>query len=127
MLKKILAPLALLVACLVPVSVAGPAEAGTLCNLTGICGSLRHSSPDHGYDAPITATCDLGNPWANITYVYEGQNAGCKDTDGFWVNYGTVIRCTFSGDGYGTVTYHYTGDFVKIRDNANFKCVSGTD
>lgn len=101
------------------------AEAGALCDTLRICGDLIHSTPDYGYNAPITATCNLGDPWSQVRYVYEGQTANCHDTDGFWVNYGTTITCTWHGDGYGSATFRYTGQWIKIYDNQNWRCVVG--
>jgi hypothetical protein len=109
-------------------AVQAPAQAGALCTLSGgtICGDLRHSTPDYGDDGPILATCNLGNPWAAAVWVAEGRDAPCHDTDGLWVEYGTVVTCTWSGDGYGSATLHHTGSWVKIYDNMNWKCVKGT-
>lgn len=126
-MKTGLAAGALLGAALVPVAVAGPAEAGWLCTISGgtQCGDLRHGSPDAGDDRPILATCDLGNPWAAAQWVPEGREATCHDTDGFWVEYGTFLTCTFSGDGYGTVRFDHNGQWRKINDGGNFNCKVG--
>lgn len=110
------------------VGVQAPAQAGALCTASfgAICGDLRHSTPDNGADGPLLATCDLGNPWPNAVWVSEGRDAPCHDTDGLFVNYGTVVTCTWAGDGYGSATLHHTGQWVKIYDNQNWRCVLGT-
>lgn len=126
-LKTALAGAALLGASLVPVAAAGPAQAGWLCDWSGgtQCGDVRHGSPDYNDDRPILATCNLADPWSTAQWVAEGREATCRDTDGFWVEYGTFLTCTFHGDGYGSMRVYHTGEWKKITDGENWNCVVG--
>lgn len=90
---------------------AAPASAGT-CTAT-LCGSIRHYSPDDGYDDPILIRCDYGVPATNHL-LYEGETSTkyCKDTDQVYTRTNEEIWCK-----YPTPQAHIPGfdDWVWIK------------
>lgn len=124
MIKKILAALALFAACLMPVAIAAPAQAG---ECTGwVCGGIIHYAPDDGFDAAFTVRCNWGDP-SSQRYVYEGQhsNAVCRDTDEVYVAAGNQIVCVGDWGGW-EVRYDATG-WHKIYDHQTPTCVHQRD
>lgn len=107
-----------------------PASAGVLCDTTGICGTIKHYSPDSGHDSPITIRCDYGDD-STKHWVYEGQSSTryCKDTDEVYVHTNEEIHCLYR-DSFGSLYWGKTFDAVgwhKITDNFNRSCVVQRD
>lgn len=85
------------------------AQAGALCDSTGICGKIRnHSSSPR----TLPVTCNLGDPWKDYREVRAGYEASCKDDDAFHVPYGYYGIMTGIGD---------SGTQVRVEDRGWFK------
>jgi len=110
-MKRILVTLAMILATLgISFAVPAPANAGE-CSY-GLCGIIKHYSPDAGYDAAIIIRCD----WSSSTtlsgahYLTEGQSSKtyCTDTDQVYMRAGDELWC-ITGDRFGTY-------FEKVMD-----------
>lgn len=125
-MKKILITLAALALVLTTLVLgAQPASAGILCDTTGQCGTIKHISPDTGYDAPIAIRCK----WQTgpTRFVYEGQSSKlrCHDTDEVYVRYNEEIRCR-SNSGLWFTRFDAKG-WHKIKDTFTQSCVVQRD
>lgn len=72
------------------------ASADDSCSLFGtLCGTVRHYSPDDGYDDPIAIRCDYGE--GPTQFVYEGQSSTlrCKDTDEIYIRSNEELWCRY--------------------------------
>jgi hypothetical protein len=125
MLKKILAALALLGACLVPVAAAAPATAGN-CSSLG-CGSIYHYSPDDGFDGPFLFRCNYGDP-SSEHWLHEGWSSKsyCADLDQIYISAGNNIMCKAPWSGWFNLNNGKTGWF-KIYDTEGYTCVHQRD
>lgn len=125
-MKKILTIVAALaMAFFVMVLGVQPASAGILCDTTGQCGTIKHYSPDSGYDAPIAIRCNYGS--GPTRFVYEGQSSKlrCRDTDQVYVRANEEIRCrTLSGAWF---TRFDAKGWHKIKDTFTQSCVVQRD
>jgi hypothetical protein len=110
------------------VATSTPAQAGEVCDRTGVCGDFYHIAPDNGADGPILVTCNLGDPWNNTQWVYEGGRASCKDTDAFFVGAGERVSCRYLSD-MGWYNWRNfqpaSGTWFKLYDSDNYECVRG--
>jgi hypothetical protein len=109
-----------------------PAEAGFPCDNFNICGTVKHYSPDAGYDAPIAIRCNLGT--GPTKFVYEGQSSKlrCHDTDEVYVrdNEEFVCRTVVNGPHGDYYTWQRVFDakgWHKITDEFNRSCVLTRD
>lgn len=91
-------------------TIATPAYAGE-CTILGVCGTIKHYTPDGGLDPAIIIRCDLGDPTTKHN-LWEGETSTkyCKDTDEVWNRVGEEIWCK-----YPTTTSYLTGDYTWIK------------
>lgn len=93
-MKKIL--IALVLALVLALASPVPAADANTCTF-GICGQVRHYSPDDGYDAAIIIRCDWSadTSLAGAHYVTEGSSSAvfCKDTDQIYMRTGDELWC----------------------------------
>lgn len=127
-MKKILIALAMAFSAMALVP--QPASAGTLCDTTLVCGTIKHRSPDTGYDVSIIIRCKYGDA-SSKRYVAEGQSSKkwCRDTDQVYVRINEEIRCLYydrSGRAYWVTKFDATG-WHKINDAFNRSCVMQRD
>lgn len=99
-------------------AVPAPANAGPLCEYLAYCGSIKHYSPDDGYDAGIIISCKWGNglPVGGYTHtVLEGQSskAYCGDMDAVYVRPDEEIWCKLTDiPAWGDLNWHKEFDAV---------------
>lgn len=130
-MRKILIALAALALVLTTLVIgARPAAAGTLCDTTLVCGTIKHRSPDTGYDVSIIIRCKYGVA-SSKRYVAEGTSSKkwCRDTDQVYVRVNEEIRCLYfsrSGQAYWSTTFDAAG-WHKINDAFNRSCVMQRD
>lgn len=130
-MKKILIILAALALVLTTLMLgAKPASAGKVCDYTGVCGTIKHYSPDNGYDVSIIVRCKYGVS-SSKRYVPEGRSSKsyCKDTDQVYVRINEEILCRHydrNGRAYWYKQFDATG-WHKINDAFNRSCILQRD
>ena len=128
-MKKIL--IALVLALVLAFASPVPAATAGECSY-GLCGIVKHYSPDNGYDAAIIIRCD----WSSSTtlsgahYLTEGQSSKtyCVDTDQIYLRTGDELWC-ITGDRFGTYfekVFDATG-WHQIHDTFDRSCVLQKD
>lgn len=129
-MKKIFIAIAALVMA-VSIMVLGssqPASAGWPCDNLGVCGTVRHFSPDHGYDAPIAIRCNFGE--GPTKFVYEGQSSKlrCHDTDEIYIRDNEELKCLYNTpEGTYWQTKFDAQGWHKITDAFDHTCLVQRD
>lgn len=83
-------------ATLVPVAAPAPEAVAGECTAYVICGTIKHYSPDDGYNPAIIIRCTYGDD-STKNYVAEGESSKkyCQDNDQVYVRAGEEIWCKY--------------------------------